>query len=160
MCEGSDVPLALVHDRLVVGDVLGEVPESAPAVPLQRDLARTQRSLRLKPEALERELVLDLRKETDAARSGLLHRLGLLGIDWGTPTASRAGTGTFRETWRLCWEPELAVRVAEAGAWGPPCSRRPRPRRCRRPPARRRSARSPNWPSAACWPTCPGRCRS
>ncbi|MCL6673956.1 DUF5682 family protein [Streptomyces panaciradicis] len=118
MCEGSDVPLALVHDRLVVGDVLGEVPRSAPAVPLQRDLDRTQRRLRLKPEALERELELDLRKETDAGRSTLLHRLRLLGVAWGEPVASRGSTGTFRETWRLRWEPELAVRVAEAGVWG------------------------------------------
>ncbi|WP_413799805.1 DUF5682 family protein [Streptomyces iranensis] len=118
MCDGSDVPIALVQDRLVVGDILGEVPESAPAVPLQRDLTRTQRSLRLKPEAPERELELDLRKETDAGRSRLLHRLRLLGVDWGTPVVSRGSTGTFRETWRLRWEPELAVRVAEAGVWG------------------------------------------
>jgi hypothetical protein len=118
MCEGSDVPLALVHDRLVVGDVLGEVPQSAPAVPLQRDLDRIQRRLRLKPEALERELELDLRKDTDAERSRLLHRLELLGVTWGEPVASRGSTGTFRETWRLRWEPELAVRVAEAGVWG------------------------------------------
>jgi len=118
MCEGSDVPLSLVRDRLVVGDVLGEVPPGAPAVPLQRDLDRQQRRLRIKPEALERELELDLRKETDAARSRLLHRLRLLGIEWGEPVASRGSTGTFRETWRLRWEPEWAVRVAEAGVWG------------------------------------------
>ncbi|UUU28177.1 DUF5682 family protein [Streptomyces sp. DSM 40750] len=118
MCDGSDVPLSLIHDRLVVGDVLGEVPESAPAVPLQRDLARLQRRLRLKPEALERELELDLRKENDAERSRLLHRLRLLGVEWGEPTTSRGSTGTFRETWRLRWEPELSVRVAEAGVWG------------------------------------------
>ncbi|MFI6441018.1 DUF5682 family protein [Streptomyces sp. NPDC050759] len=118
MCEGSDVPLALVHDRLVVGDVLGEVPQAAPAVPLQRDLDRIQRRLRLKPEALERELELDLRKENDAERSRLLHRLRLLGVAWGEPAASRGSTGTFRETWRLRWEPELSVRIAEAGVWG------------------------------------------
>ncbi|MFE5819879.1 DUF5682 family protein [Streptomyces sp. NPDC056479] len=118
MCDGSDVPLALIQDRLVVGDVLGEVPSSAPAVPLQRDLDRIQRRLRLKPEALERELELDLRKEYDAERSRLLHRLRLLGVEWGEPVASRGSTGTFRETWRLRWEPELAVRVAEAGVWG------------------------------------------
>ncbi|WP_438292164.1 DUF5682 family protein [Streptomyces sp. HUAS TT7] len=117
MCEGSDVPLGLIRERLVVGEVLGEVPDAAPAVPLQRDLVRTQRSLRLKPEALERELELDLRKETDAGRSRLLHRLRLLGIGWGEPAQSRS-TGTFRESWRLRWEPELSVRVAEAGVWG------------------------------------------
>ncbi|MFE9814920.1 DUF5682 family protein [Streptomyces sp. NBC_00236] len=118
MCEGSDVPLALVRERLVVGMTLGEVPDTAPAVPLQRDLSRQQRTLRLKPEASERELELDLRKDTDAARSRLLHRLRLLGISWGEPAAGRGSTGTFRESWRLHWEPELYVRVAEAGVWG------------------------------------------
>ncbi|MBT2367817.1 hypothetical protein J7E88_21515 [Streptomyces sp. ISL-10] len=118
MCDGSDVPLDLVRDRLVVGDVLGEVPDDAPAVPLQRDLARQQRSLRLKPEALERELELDLRKDGDSGKSRLLHRLRLLGVGWGEPVAGRGSTGTFRETWRLRWEPELFVRVAEAGVWG------------------------------------------
>ncbi|WP_137995136.1 DUF5682 family protein [Streptomyces vilmorinianum] len=118
MCDGSDVPLDLIRDRLVVGDVLGEVPAAAPAVPLQRDLARLQRSLRLKPEAQERELELDLRKENDAARSRLLHRLRLLAVGWGEPVAGRGSTGTFRESWRLRWEPELHVRVAEAGVWG------------------------------------------
>ncbi|MFH9265627.1 DUF5682 family protein [Streptomyces sp. NPDC017546] len=118
MCEGSDVPLALVRDRLIVGENLGEVPDTAPAVPLQRDLTRSQRTLRLKPEASEREVDLDLRKDTDAARSRLLHRLRLLGVGWGDPVAGRGSTGTFRESWRLRWEPELHVRVAEAGVWG------------------------------------------
>ncbi|MDT0450675.1 DUF5682 family protein [Streptomyces hesseae] len=118
MCDGSDVPLALVRDRLIVGDVLGEVPDAAPASPLQRDLDRQRRTLRLKPEAGVRDCEFDLRKDTDAARSRLLHRLRLLGIDWGEPLPSRGGLGTFRESWRLCWEPELSVRLAEAGAWG------------------------------------------
>ncbi|MFF4231390.1 DUF5682 family protein [Streptomyces sp. NPDC001820] len=118
MCDGSDVPLDLIRDRLIVGDVLGEVPDAAPAVPLQRDLSRLQRSLRLKPEALERELDLDLRKESDAGKSRLLHRLRLLAIGWGEPVTGRGSTGTFRESWRLRWEPELFVRVAEAGVWG------------------------------------------
>ncbi|MFG2226874.1 DUF5682 family protein [Streptomyces sp. NPDC048644] len=118
MGDGSDAPSALIHDRLVVGDALGEVPDEAPAVPLQRDIDRVRRTLRLAPEALEKEVELDLRKETDAGRSRLLHRLRLLGVPWGEPVHARGSTGTFRETWRLCWEPELSVRVAEAGIWG------------------------------------------
>ncbi|MEY9941041.1 DUF5682 family protein [Streptacidiphilus sp. MAP5-3] len=119
LCDGSDVPLRLIEDRLVVGDALGEVPEGAPAVPLQRDLTRLQRELRLKPEARVRSLDLDLRRELDAARSRLLHRLTLLGIDWAVPARSQTrSTGTFRESWELAWEPELAVKVAEAGVWG------------------------------------------
>ncbi|MFI9784794.1 DUF5682 family protein [Kitasatospora sp. NPDC051984] len=119
MCDGSDLALALVHDKLVVGDALGEVPDGAPAVPLQRDLTRLQRTLRLKPEATTRELVLDLRKDLDAERSRLLHRLRLLGLHWGRPVRdSVQSTGTFRETWQLAWEPEFSVRLVEAGQWG------------------------------------------
>ncbi|MFX4290743.1 DUF5682 family protein [Streptomyces bohaiensis] len=117
MCDGAEVPLNLVIDRLVVGDVLGEVPDAAPAVPLQRDLTAQQRRLRLKPEAGGRHLDLDLRKDNDADRSRLFHRLRLLGIPWATPAAA-GSTGTFREGWQVDWEPELAVRVAEAGIWG------------------------------------------
>ncbi|MFJ5118436.1 DUF5682 family protein [Kitasatospora sp. NPDC088548] len=119
MCDGSDVALELVRDRLVIGDALGTVPDAAPAVPLQRDLSRLQRSLRLKPDVEPRDLDLDLRKENDAARSRLLHRLRLLGVEWGVPVRSAVhSTGTFRESWRLCWQPEFAVRIAEAAQWG------------------------------------------
>ncbi|MGC0422549.1 DUF5682 family protein [Embleya sp. AB8] len=118
ICDGVTGPLALVHDALVVGDVIGEVPDSVPAVPLQRDLTREQRRLRLKPEPSARELELDLRKDTHAERSRLLNRLALLDVAWGVPTRARESRGTFRETWRLDWQPELAIRVAEAGVWG------------------------------------------
>ncbi|MFJ1756712.1 DUF5682 family protein [Kitasatospora sp. NPDC088134] len=119
MCDGSEVALALVRERLVVGDALGEVPDGAPAVPLRRDLTRLQRTLRLKPEAEPRDLVLDLRKDLDAERSRLLHRLRLLGLHWGRPARDGVNsTGTFRETWQLVWEPEFAVRLVEAGQWG------------------------------------------
>ncbi|WP_436786462.1 DUF5682 family protein [Yinghuangia sp. YIM S10712] len=117
MCDGDDTPLRLVVDDIVVGDRIGTVPDAVPAVPLQRDLTREQRRLRLAPEAATRDLQLDLRKPTDADRSRLLTRLDLLDIPWGTPAAAR-GTGTFREAWSLTWQPELAIRVAEAGVWG------------------------------------------
>jgi len=87
-------------------------------VPLQQDLQRLQKSLRLKPEALERVLELDLRSENDRERSYLLHRLRLLGIDWGTPQTHTGGKGTFREAWKLRWEPDFAVRLIEAGVLG------------------------------------------
>ncbi|WP_220040640.1 DUF5682 family protein [Streptomyces tateyamensis] len=117
LCEGSEIALALVREQLVVGEVLGQVPADAPAVPLQHDLTRLQRTLRLRPEPTGRELVLDLRKELDAARSLLLHRLRLLELDWGRPVAGR-GSGTFKEVWQLCWDPGLAVAVVTAGQWG------------------------------------------
>src|SRR3954469_24148659 len=117
LCGGSDVPLQLVHAELVVGTRLGEVPEATPMVPLQQDVARLQRRLRIKPEAQVKELVLDLRRENDRERSRLLHRLNLLEVPWGTPTATR-GQGTFKEGFRVEWYPELALELIHAGRWG------------------------------------------
>jgi hypothetical protein len=117
--QGAEAPMALIRRRLVVGDVLGRVPEHTPMVPLARDVAAHQRRLRLRPEAGVRRLDLDLRRPVDLARSHLLHRLAILGVPWGVPAEPAAGhTGTFRESWRLEWQPELAVRLVEAGMWG------------------------------------------
>ncbi|MGY2894663.1 DUF5682 family protein [Deinococcus sp. UYEF24] len=113
----SGLPLRLLHERLIVGETLGSVPEGVPSVPLAQDLAALQKRLRLKPEATSREVTLDLREETDLARSQLLHRLTLLNIPWGASAQTR-GTGTFKEGWTLRWEPEFAVRVVEASLYG------------------------------------------
>ena len=110
--------LNLLRQELIVGDALGEVPPGAPQVPLARDLAKQQRSARLKPEAGERTVELDLRKPVGLRRSHLLHRLLALGVPWGVPADGRGSSGTFRETWRISWEPELSVRVVECSAFG------------------------------------------
>ncbi|WP_240780192.1 DUF5682 family protein, partial [Nonomuraea zeae] len=83
LCEGDDLAVALIQRRMVVGDRLGHVTDGTPMVPLQRDLREQQRRLKLKPEALDREIDLDLRKPLDLDRSHLLHRLRLLGVGWG-----------------------------------------------------------------------------
>ncbi|MDO9482320.1 MAG: DUF5682 family protein [Hydrogenophaga sp.] len=115
---GDATPLQLIHSALTVSQRLGQVPPDVPAVPLQRDLEQQQKSLRLKPEALERTLELDLRNATDLARSHLLHRLGLLGMAWGRQGGGRGSRGTFRETWVLRWEPELSIKLIEASRYG------------------------------------------
>lgn len=117
LCDGNRLAQDLVTRRAVIGERLGTVPESAPGVPLDADLRRTARSLRLKLAAEERELTLDLRKENDRARSHLLHRLQILGIDWGE-RIEVGTTGTFKEGWLICWRPELSVRIVEASVWG------------------------------------------
>jgi hypothetical protein len=118
MCDGEPLRSELIARRLVVGERLGAVPDDMPAVPLVRDLTAQQRSLRLKPAATERDLDLDLRQENDLRRSRLLHRLGVLAVPWGQRAATRRGAGTFREEWRLVWQPEFAIRLVEGGMWG------------------------------------------
>jgi hypothetical protein len=117
LCGGYDTQLALVRDRLVIGEDLGEVPPDVPVVPLAADLAREQRRLRFPAKPGQTEAELDLRKPNDADKSRLLHRLAILGVPWGEPGRSR-GTGTFRETWTLDWAPEFAIRLVEAAIWG------------------------------------------
>lgn len=51
-------------------------------------------------------------------RSYLLHRLVLLGILWGRRAHGAGSKGTFHERWTLCWQPEMAVALVEAGIWG------------------------------------------
>ncbi len=110
--------LPLVRRRLVVGSALGSVPDSAPQVPLARDLARRQRAARLTPGADERVIELDLRTPNGVRRSHLLHQLVALGIGWGALEEGRGSSGTFRETWRLAWRPEWSVRVVELAGYG------------------------------------------
>ena len=118
VCMGDSAPLRLIERQLIVGDKLGTIPETAPTVPLQRDLEQQQKSLRLKPEAARKVLDLDLRQANDLARSHLLHRLRLLEIGWATPGGSRNAKGTFHELWEMQWAPELSIAVIAASRWG------------------------------------------
>lgn len=119
LCHGNTEPMALIRQRLEIGEQMGEVPPATPAVPLQRDLENKQRRLRLKPSTAIEKLDLDLRKEHDRARSQLLHQLRLLNIEWGKP---QRGTGkqlgTFHEYWQIQWQVEFVVKLIEANIWG------------------------------------------
>ncbi len=116
--DGTDTPMRLLSNELIIGTLIGQVPDSTPMVPLARNLALEQKRCRLKPEAAARSLELDLRKPLDLSRSQLLHRLTILGVPWGREAEGRRSVGTFRETWDLLWEPELEVRLIETSALG------------------------------------------
>ena len=77
-----------------------------------------QKSARLKPAAAATTLEIDLRTPTGLRKSHLLHRLLALGVPWGVPEEGRGSSGTFRETWRVSWEPELSVRLVERSGYG------------------------------------------
>jgi hypothetical protein len=118
LCHGEPAPLRLIRDKLEIGARLGRVPEDAPVVPLARDLAAQQKSLRLKPTTEIKPLDLDLRTPGGLDRSRLLYRLTLLGLPWGELHGSGGGTSTFHELWQLQWRPEFAIAVIEANVWG------------------------------------------
>ena len=118
LCHGSTGPLKLIHDRLEVGDVIGEISEDSDSVPIAKDLEQQTKRLRLKRTTEIKTLDLDLRKENDLEKSGLFHRLELLGICWVTKLDMSLSTSTFHEYWQVAWKPELAVEVIDANLWG------------------------------------------
>ncbi len=118
LCGGDTLALALVHHRLEVGDALGEIPDGTPQLPLQRDFEREAKRLRLKLTPQRLTLDLDLRKDNDRDRSRLFHRLRVLGVAWAEPLSASRGTGTFRESFRLAWDPEFIVELTAASVHG------------------------------------------
>lgn len=118
-CQDNAAPLELIAQKLIIGSALGSVPADVPAVPLQRDVEAQRKRLRLKASEIETLLDLDLRNETDLARSRFLHRLAILEIPWATlREAPVRATGTFHEFWELLWRPEAAIAIIEASVWG------------------------------------------
>ena len=117
LCNGEAMLLRLIQDELIVSNKLGGVPAHIPKPPLQADIETLQKKLRLSLTADFKDYVLDLRKELDLDRSIFLHRLRLLHINWGEQHHI-SGKGTFKESWRLQWNPELSIAIIERGAWG------------------------------------------
>ena len=126
-CFGDDTPMQLIGEKLIVGELLGGVPDATPSLPLQQDLQREQKRLRLPPEATQEVRDFDLRKPNDLDRSRLLHRLRLLEIPWGATERTRRA----KEPFASC-----------GGSSGIPSSRSPLSRRTSgATPSRRRRPR-------------------
>ena len=118
LCEGRPAIWHLIAEPLLIGAAVGEIPEGAPLTPLIADLQRWQKKLKLKPEALDSQKSLDLRSNSGLDASTLLHRLKVIGVPWGRLEGAGRSRGTFRENWTLRWEPDFAVRLVEALAYG------------------------------------------
>jgi hypothetical protein len=117
LCNGEGLMMQLIYDELIVSNRIGEVPVGIPKPPLQVDIEKTQKTLRLPATPDFKDFTLDLRKENDLARSVFLHRLLLLGIKWGEQSAV-SGKGTFKEQWGLRWDPAFSIDIIEKGSWG------------------------------------------
>lgn len=117
MCMGDAILLELVRKELIVADIIGKVPDELPKHPLQNDFEENTRKLRLQQSLDYKEYEFDLRKETDLNRSIFLYRLLALDIPYGQQTFARS-KGTFKEAWRLKWEPEMMIALIEKSIWG------------------------------------------
>ncbi len=131
LCEGIQPRFALIEEKLITGMRIGNVPAEAAAVPLQRALLDSLKAVRLasywgkaeecwlKATAANPRGGIDLREAIDLEKSYLLHRLRILSIPWGKPQAADDNAlGSFREIWRLHWQPEFSIKIVEAAMWG------------------------------------------
>lgn len=112
LCQGESIRMSLINKELIVSNRIGHVPDAIPKSPLQSDIEKQQKTLRLLVQAEPKEYVFDLRKEFDLERSVFLHRLLILNIDWGTQ-GRIDGKGTFKEQWTLTWNPSFVIQIAE-----------------------------------------------
>ncbi len=117
LCFGEGILLKLVEDELIVGKKMGRVPDDTPKLPLQADFETQARKLRLAQTAERKDLELDLRKELDLNRSRFLHRLLVLEVGWGQQVGAKT-KGTFKEVWRLRWEPEMVLQLVGKAIYG------------------------------------------
>ena len=113
--RAGSAPMALVHEELVVGTAgrrgarptrrWSRWPATSPAGSAGSGSSR--RTARWSWTCAGRQI-----SHGRACCTGC----ALLGVPWGSPIEGRGAAGTFRETWQLRWEPELAVRLVERSA--------------------------------------------
>jgi len=122
--EFSGIAEALA--RLDVGTVIGSLPEGVSQTPIQDDLNREIKRLKLEKykSVVAQDLELDLRenrrvKSEEAAyldlnRSVFLHRLAVLGIGFARRQATNQEAATWAERWILQWTPESEIQAVES----------------------------------------------
>ncbi|WP_246132272.1 DUF5682 family protein [Paenibacillus hemerocallicola] len=112
--------------RTNVGTAIGRLPEGVSQTPVQDDLNRELKRLKLEKykSAVANSLELDLRENRrvqseeaaylDLNRSVLLHRLELLGIGFAKKQGVRRQSASWAEQWVLQWTPEAEIQTVES----------------------------------------------
>ncbi len=117
MCMGDSIFFELINQKVIVGEKIGSLPEDLPKVPLQMDFESIAKKLRLKFEATRKEVKLDLRTPAGLKKSIFFHRLELLDINWSTKAFAR-NKGTFKEIWKLKWNPQMQIALIDKAFYG------------------------------------------
>lgn len=117
MLMGDSLPMILLKRELYVGNIIGQIPDEAPKSPLQLDFDKKIRYLRLKLNEEEQIIILDLRKPLDIQKSMFLNQLNLLNINWGVLITTQS-KGTFKEQWRLYWQPQMMIELIAKSSFG------------------------------------------
>ncbi|MDO4878880.1 MAG: DUF5682 family protein [Neisseria sp.] len=117
MSMGDETLLNQIGYDLLIGNTLGRVPAETPMLPLIADVEKRRKTLRLPVTAEAKTITLDLRKPLDLQRSLFIHRMNLLDINWADWQHS-GGSGTFKESWNLFYQPEHHIQLTEKAVFG------------------------------------------
>lgn len=113
-----------------IGTRIGELPDGVSQTPIQDDLNRHLKKLKLEryKTVVANDLKLDLRenirvKSKDSAfldlnRSTFFHRLELLGVGFAKIGRSNQQLASWAESWVLCWTPEVEIQIVESVLYG------------------------------------------
>ncbi|MCL1791500.1 MAG: DUF5682 family protein [Peptococcaceae bacterium] len=108
-----------------VGTCIGELPEGVSQTPVQDDMNRQIKILKLEKykSVVKQTLDLDLRENRrvqseiaaflDLERSVFLHRLAFLGIGFAYKENRSQENASWAECWMLVWTPEVEIQVVE-----------------------------------------------
>lgn len=125
--------LAVVAEELArtdIGTSIGELAEGVSQTPIQDDLNRQLKRLKLEKykSVVANDLILDLRENRrvkseesaylDLNRSFLFHRLKLLGIDFVSSRPSGQEQAAWAEHWVVKWTPEVEIQIVESTLLG------------------------------------------
>lgn len=130
MGHGELSELATAFAKVDVGTRIGFLPEGMSQTPVQADMERQLKRLKLEryKTPVMQEIDLDLRenrqvknKESaflDLERSCFFHRLAFLGIDFAQPALRHQDSATWAERWHLQWTPEAEIQTVESNLKG------------------------------------------
>lgn len=124
--HGERATVAEAIASINVGTAIGELPQGVSRTSIQEDFDRLMARLKLEKfkKTVAEELTLDLRENRhantpDAAfldlnRSTFFHRLRVLGVEFSRPLPTRQDQATWKEAWKLQWQPECEIALVEA----------------------------------------------
>lgn len=127
--DGSIDTVAEAMARMDVGTAIGSLPEGVSQTPVQEDMNRLIKTLKLEKyrSVVAQDLVLDLRENRsvksreaafiDLSRSIFFNRLQLLGINFARYVTT-SSSSSWSEKWILQWAPEVEIEIVEANLNG------------------------------------------
>lgn len=130
MGHGSFAELSLAIADTGIGTAVGSLPKGVSRTSLQDDFYRQLQELKLEKYKSEAAVTvsLDLREKlsvkSEAAayrelyQSFFLHRLRVLGVNFGVIQSIKQDSATWAEVWQVRWTPEVEIELVESALKG------------------------------------------